>query len=170
MRNRYVFPAYIYSDEYGRVGVKFPDFPDCVAWGYNNLSAMHNAKEALGACISRMEQYNADIPEPTPNERLRPESHQLIVQIEAIDIITSSKDVPTYNTVGGWSDFFFSRGKILVFCLLVFMFFVEKLISLLFRGFAIGRSYGAKKYAIGLGIILAFLLPLLFIFIIKKQQ
>ena len=61
---RYVFPA-ILEPEDGLYNVSFPDLPDCYTCGDDLADAMHMAEDALCGYLSRAEERNIEIPEPS---------------------------------------------------------------------------------------------------------
>ncbi|GAV23399.1 type II toxin-antitoxin system HicB family antitoxin [Carboxydothermus pertinax] len=81
-KDLYVFPAIFDYAEDG-ISVEFPDLPGCLTCGDNTEEALKNAKEALELHLYSMEKDNEPIPEPTPIDKIKIESNQVLVLVEA---------------------------------------------------------------------------------------
>ncbi|ABB14034.1 type II toxin-antitoxin system HicB family antitoxin [Carboxydothermus hydrogenoformans] len=91
-KDLYVFPAIFDYAEDG-ISVEFPDLPGCLTCGDNTEEALKNAKEALELHLYGMEKDNEPIPEPTPIDKIKIESNQVLVLVEAwMPLVRSEMD------------------------------------------------------------------------------
>ncbi len=104
-RKYYSFPALFYYDTDG-ISIEFPDLPGCLPCADNTEEAFHNAKEALGLHLYRMEQDKEKIPEPTPINKLHAGPDSAIVMIEVFMPVVrdreNSKVVKKTLTIPSW--------------------------------------------------------------------
>ena len=81
-KDLYVFPA-IFDVSNDGISVEFPDLPGCFTCGDTIEEAYKNAKEALELHIYGMEKDNDYIPDPTPLNKIKLETNQSVMLIEA---------------------------------------------------------------------------------------
>jgi predicted RNase H-like HicB family nuclease len=82
MKDRYFYPA-IFDVADDGISVEFPDLPGCLPCGDTVEQAVANAKEAMALHLYGMEEDNDPIPEPTDITKIKLESNQFVVMVEA---------------------------------------------------------------------------------------
>lgn len=104
---RYIFPALLENDD-GHMLVTFPDLPECFTEGDSLLEAMELAEDVLEMTLSQREDDSANIPEPTPIDKLRCEAGQTMALIKADTVNyrrrTSRSSVKKTLTIPAWLD------------------------------------------------------------------
>lgn len=82
MDNRLFYPAIFHKAEEGGFWISFPDFPECFTQGETMEAAYEMAIDALGLCISDMEQSGIPIPKATTpaSIKLSPDSLLLVIE------------------------------------------------------------------------------------------
>ena len=81
-KDRYIYPAiFDYADD--GISIEFPDLPGCLPCAHTTEDAIKNAREALGLHLYCMEKDKDEIPEPTPIVKIKLESNQAVVLVEA---------------------------------------------------------------------------------------
>ena len=92
----------------GGFGVYFPDLPGCTSYGETFLKAQENAVDALGLHIYGMEKDGDDIPKPSENPQIAPETAQgyLVSPVTAFtDMVKNEMDnrrMKTNVTLPAW--------------------------------------------------------------------
>lgn len=80
-KDRYIYPAiFSYADD--GISVSFPDLPGCLTAGNNDEEALLMGKEAMALHLFGMEEDQETIPDPTPTQDLKVESHQAAILME----------------------------------------------------------------------------------------
>ena len=82
MNNRLFYPAIFHKAEEGGFWISFPDFPECFTQGETMESAYEMAIDALGLCISDMEQSGVPIPNATSPASIKSTPDSLLLVIE----------------------------------------------------------------------------------------
>lgn len=104
-QDRYVYPAVFDYAEDG-ISVSFPDLPGCFTCGKTDAEALRMAKDALGGHIWTIEDFEGEIPEPTPLVNVPTEANQRVQLIEVYmplfrDAI-SNQSVKKTLTIPAW--------------------------------------------------------------------
>ena len=81
MKDTYVFPAIFHAADDG-ISVSFPDLPGCLPCAENFETAFKRAKEALQLHLFGMEEDGEIIPAPSPVEKIKLDSGEIIAVIE----------------------------------------------------------------------------------------
>jgi len=81
-KDRYIYPAIFDYAEDG-ISVEFPDLPGCYTCGDSDEEALRRAKEALALHLYGLEEEGHPIPESSPANKIKTESNQVIVLVEA---------------------------------------------------------------------------------------
>lgn len=78
----YIYPAIL---EYGDDGIsiEFPDLPGCLSCAKSDEEALYMAKDAMRGWLLVAEEYNDEIPVPTPLNQIKLEENQRVILIEA---------------------------------------------------------------------------------------
>jgi predicted RNase H-like HicB family nuclease len=104
--NRLFYPALFHKAEEGGFWISFPDIPECLTQGENMDEAYTMAVDALGLCLSDMEQQHIQPPVPSDISNISVEDDAVIVVIE-FDMLAykkrnSSKAVKKTLTIPEW--------------------------------------------------------------------
>ena len=105
----YVFPAiFTYYDD-GDIAITFPDLPGCTSQASNDIEALHMANETLGGHLNCMEDYNDDIPAPTPLRDVELEKDERVVLVEvympAVRHVMETRAVNRTVTLPAWLNY-----------------------------------------------------------------
>ncbi len=103
---RYYYPAiFNYNDENG-ISITFPDLPDCVTEGKNEIDALKSARECLGIVLLGMEEDNDDIPTPTSLKNIKTGKNEKAVLIDVymptIRMASVNRSVNRTVTLPAW--------------------------------------------------------------------
>ena len=108
MQDRYIFPALFGHDVPGQVGVAFPDIPGCTSQSDDDISALHDAREALALHLWSMEKDGDEIPAPSPLTALRPRADEVVVLVDVfMPLFRESMETRAVNrtvTLPRWLD------------------------------------------------------------------
>lgn len=80
--NKLFYPALFHIAPEGGFWISFPDFPECFTQGEDMEQAYEMAVDALGLCITDMEQNNQSLPTASEPSEIKPEPDSMIVVIE----------------------------------------------------------------------------------------
>lgn len=80
--NKLFYPAIFHKAEEGGFWISFPDFPECLTEGDNMENAYEMAVEALGLCISDIENGKGRLPAPSSPDNISHEDNTFIAVIE----------------------------------------------------------------------------------------
>jgi len=81
-KDHYIYPAILTFAEDG-ISIEFPDLQGCLPSASNIDEAIKNAKEAMALHLYGMEEGNLEIPDPSPVNKLKLESDQMPLLVEA---------------------------------------------------------------------------------------
>lgn len=65
---RYIYPAILSADEDGRIMVSFPDIPEALTDGADEMEALREGRDALAVALSGYVHEHRDIPRPSAIE------------------------------------------------------------------------------------------------------
>lgn len=82
MTSKLFYPALFHTAEEGGFWISFPDFPECLTEGDDMEEAYEMAVEALGLCISDMENEKMPLPKATLPSDVEVEKDAMVVIIE----------------------------------------------------------------------------------------
>lgn len=103
-----VYPAVFEPSPSGGYSVYFPDLPGCISFGATFAEAQKEAAEALGLHLYGMEKDGDEIPAPSDNPVIDPETEQgYLVSMVTVypDMVASEMDnkrVKTNVTIPAW--------------------------------------------------------------------
>ena len=103
-----VYPAVFEPSPSGGYGVYFPDLPGCISFGATFAEAQKEAAEALGLHLYSMEKDGDEIPAPSDNPVIDPETEPgYLVSMVTVypDMVASEMDnkrVKTNVTIPAW--------------------------------------------------------------------
>ena len=80
------YPAVLERDEDGVFGVRFPDFPGCVAAAVDQQQAIAKAHEALANAVQSVAERDGALPAPTPFEDVETPEDIDVVAIIAVGV------------------------------------------------------------------------------------
>ena len=80
--NKLFFPALFHKAEEGGFWVSFPDIPECLTQGENMEEAYEMAVDALGLCLSCMEDNKEPIPKASDPSAISVDADSFMVVIE----------------------------------------------------------------------------------------
>lgn len=79
--DNYLFPAiFDYADD--GITITFPDLPGCISCAHNDQEALYMAKDALRGFLLVSEEFEDEIPTPTPLHKVQTEANQHAVLID----------------------------------------------------------------------------------------
>lgn len=100
------YPALFHKAEEGGFWISFPDFPECLTQGDDMRQAYEMAVDALGLCITDMEQEHMPLPQPSDfsTVTVSPDAVLLIVEFDmlAYKKRTDSRAVKKTLSIPGW--------------------------------------------------------------------
>lgn len=76
------YPAIFHKAEEGGFWISFPDFPECFSQGEDMTQAYEMAVDALGLCISDIENEKGKLPMPTAPTDVSLDSDSVLVVVE----------------------------------------------------------------------------------------
>lgn len=81
---KYFYPAIFHKAEEGGFWISFPDFPECLTQGDDLSDAYSMASDALGLCISDLQNEKKTLPAPTypDNLSLEKDSYLVVIQFD----------------------------------------------------------------------------------------
>ncbi len=80
-KDNYIYPAiFDYADD--GISISFPDLPGCNSCASTDEDALYMSKDALRGWLLVSEEFNDNIPEPTPLKDIKLESNQRVVLID----------------------------------------------------------------------------------------
>ena len=80
-KDNYMFPA-IFSYAEDGISIEFPDLPGCLSCANSDEEALLMARDALKGWILVAEEYNEEIPDPTPLNNIYLEKNEKAVLID----------------------------------------------------------------------------------------
>lgn len=103
---RYYYPAiFNYNDENG-IFITFPDLPNCVTEGKDEIDALQSARECLGIVLLGMEEDKEDIPAPTSLKNIKTEKNEKAILIDVymptIRMASINRSVNRTVTLPAW--------------------------------------------------------------------
>lgn len=81
-KDNYLFPSIFEIDEYGRIGVTFPDLPGAITCGDNLDEAIKNAEGCMGLHLFGMEMDNEVIPSSTLISEIKLKENETLMPID----------------------------------------------------------------------------------------
>lgn len=104
-KDSYIYPAIFNYDKDG-ITINFPDLPGCITCASNDEEAFFMAKDALGGHMAVIEEYNDDVPEPTPLNKIELGKNQKAVLIQVdmplIREAINNKSIKKTLTIPQW--------------------------------------------------------------------
>ena len=80
--NKLFYPALFHIASEGGFWISFPDFPECLTQGEDMEQAYEMAVDALGLCITDMEQNKQPLPMASDPSEIKQEPDAIMVVIE----------------------------------------------------------------------------------------
>lgn len=80
--NKLFYPALFHTAEEGGFWISFPDFPECLTQGDSMEEAYEMAVDALGLCISDIQQNKAILPKASEPQSIEIPSDSVLVIVE----------------------------------------------------------------------------------------
>lgn len=103
--NKLFYPAIFHKAEEGGFWVSFPDIPECLTQGNDMKQAYEMAIDALGLCLSSMEENKEPIPSPSEPDKICVEDGFLVViefDMLAYKKMTNSKAIKKTLSIPQW--------------------------------------------------------------------
>lgn len=106
MNNKLFYPALFHKAEEGGFWVSFPDIPECLTQGDNMEEAYAMAVDALGLCLTELDQESKPFPAASDPISIITDDNSFLVVIE-FDLLaykkrTSSRAVKKTLTIPEW--------------------------------------------------------------------
>ena len=103
---RYYYPAiFNYEDEKG-ISITFPDLPNCVTEGKDEIDALKSARECLGIVLLGMEEDNEKIPVPTALKNIKTKKNEKAILIDVymptVRLASVNRSVNRTVTLPAW--------------------------------------------------------------------
>ena len=83
LAERYYYPAIFNYDDENGISITFPDLPNCVTEGKDEIDALKSARECLGIVLLGMEEDKEKIPAPTSLKNIKTKKNEKAVLIDA---------------------------------------------------------------------------------------
>ena len=80
--NKLFYPAIFHKAEESGFWISFPDFPECFSQGEDMTQAYEMAVDALGLCISDIENAKGNFPMPTAPTDVSLDSESVLLVVE----------------------------------------------------------------------------------------
>lgn len=106
LAERYYYPAIFNYDDKNGISITFPDLPNCVTEGKDEIDALKSARECLGIVLLGMEEDKEKIPSPTSLKNIKTKKNEKAVLIDVymptVRLASINRSVNRTVTLPAW--------------------------------------------------------------------